>query len=152
VESDPESVDSMLMDVDAEGSDFDEPQPAKKVPVKKPAAAAKGKGKGKAPAKRKSKKVVVSSCCSTVASPLSSTIYRTRRTRMRMRMRMMTLLKTMMQKRKNYPSLKSLIEPPCLSLFALLWHLTAPDLFYSAPLLRLRKHLRRRKLSLSRQR
>lgn len=58
--SDQESVDSMMMDVDAEGSDFDQPAP-KKAPSKKPAASTKAKVK--APAKGKGKKVVVSNYC-----------------------------------------------------------------------------------------
>lgn len=59
VESDPESVDSMMMDVVPEESDFDEPAPKKKAPAKKKAAAAKANTK--APTKGKGKKVVVSS-------------------------------------------------------------------------------------------
>lgn len=57
VVSDPESVDSMVMDVDAEGSDFDDPAPTKRAPTKKATMATKAKAK--APARGKGKKVAV---------------------------------------------------------------------------------------------
>lgn len=70
VESEEESVDSMVMDVDMRGSDFDEPVPKKKTAARASTkkAVAPVKNKAKAPTKGKGKKVMV--CPGPLASEL----------------------------------------------------------------------------------